>query len=78
MASRGDQIRCTFFFEKMKVKDGKKQVPASFFLNGRKIVTEEGEDKFFMDSDKALYPYVCMNDGSSAWAKVRIKSLLKA
>lgn len=52
IASQGDRIRCTVMFENENVRDKKKKVPFMFFLNGRKIVTEEGKDHFFLDSDK--------------------------
>ena len=76
MASRGDRILCTVMFEDEKVNDGK--VPVSFFLNGRKIITKKGEDRFFVDSrhDRPLHPYIGMTDGCSALAKVRSKMVL--
>ena len=72
MASRGDRIRCTIIFENEEMNDGKIQVPVSLLLNGRKMITKEGEDQFFMDSDRPLYPYVCITNGCSVLAKVRI------
>lgn len=72
MARQGDRIRCTVMFENEKVSDGKNQVSVYFSLNGRKITTEEGEDQFFVDFDKPLYPYVCMSGGCSVLAKVRV------
>ena len=74
LASRGDRIRCTVMFENEKKRDGKKQVPVSLCLNGRKIITKEGEDQFLVDCDRPLYPYICMTDGCSVLAKVRIKN----
>lgn len=73
MAHRGDRIRYTIMFENEVVIDGRVQVPIRFFLNGRKIITQEGEDHFFIDFNKPLFPYICMTDGGSALAKVRIK-----
>ena len=73
MASRGDRICCTLNFGNEIINDGNKQVPVSFFLNGKKMITKEGEDQFFMDSDKPLYPYIGMTNGCSAWAKVSVK-----
>ena len=74
MARRGDRIRCTVMFEKERVNGGKVQVPVSFSLNGRKIITKEGEDQVFMNYDKPFYPMMLMSGGSSALAKVRIKN----
>ena len=80
MARRGDRIRCTVMFENEKVNDGKKLVPVMFTLNGRKIITQEGEegkdgeDQFFIESDKPFYPYVAMSHGGSVLAKVRVKN----
>ena len=76
MALRGDRIRCTVMFENAKVNDQKVQVPVLFSLNGRKIVTKEGEDQIFMDSDKPLYPYIGMLHGCCVLAKVSIKKAL--
>ena len=56
------------------VIDGKFQVPVLFFLNGKKIITQEGEDQFFIDFNKPLFPYISMTDGGSVLAKVRIKN----
>lgn len=72
MGSRGDQIRCTVLIDNEKVNVGKKEVPVLFFLNGKKIVTEQGEYHFLLNSDKPLHPYVGMTDGCSVLAKVRI------
>ena len=71
MASRGDRIRCTVMFKNEEVVDGKKKVPILFFLNGSQIVTKR-EEQFFVDFDKALFPYIGMTNGCSAWAKVRV------
>ncbi|KAL9952826.1 hypothetical protein ACROYT_G040139 [Oculina patagonica] len=70
MARRGDQIRCRVIFENEKEINGKRQVPVTFSLNGREIITEEGEDQFFLDFDKPLYPYIGMTDGCSVLAKM--------
>ncbi len=74
MARRGDRIRCTVMLENEKKSDGKIQVPVVFSLNGRKILTQEGKDQFFIDSDKPLYPYIGMTKGSCVLAKVRVKN----
>ena len=71
-ASRGDRILCAIMFKNKRVNDGK--VPVSFFLNGRKIITKEGDDQFFVDSDRPLHPCIVMTDGCSALAKVRSKN----
>ncbi len=73
MARRGDRIRCTVLFG--DEKDEKVQVSVMFSLNGRIIITKEREDQFFMDSDKQLYPYVCMLHGGSVLAKVSSKNV---
>ena len=74
VALRGDRIRCTVLFEKEQEKDGKVQVPVLFTLNGRKMMIRDGKDpEIYMDSDKPLYPFVTMNDGSSVVAKVRTR-----
>ena len=73
LARQGDRIRCTVMFEHKKENNGKEQVPVLFTLNGRKIITQEGENQFFfVDSDKPLYPYVGMTDGCNVLAKVRV------
>ena len=73
MAGPGHRIRCKVMFENEKVVDGKKKVPIVFILNEKKIVTKEGEDQFFVDSDRPLYPYIGMTNGCGAWATVRVK-----
>ncbi|XP_078350088.1 uncharacterized protein LOC144634914 isoform X2 [Oculina patagonica] len=70
LAHRGDRILCTVLYEKEKEKDGKRQVPVTFSLNGEKIITEEGDDQFFVDSDKPLYPCIGMKLGSIVLAKM--------
>ena len=76
MARRGDRIRCTVMFKNERVEEGQKQVPVLFSLNGRKMITQKGEEReegeFFLDSDKPLYPYICMTPGCSVLAKVRL------
>ena len=72
MARRGDRIRCTVMFENERVEDGKKQVPVLFSLNGKKIMTKEGEAMFFIDYDKPLYPYIGMRRGCSVLVEVRL------
>ena len=74
MDSQGDRIQCFVDFENEQVIDGKKKVPVYFFLNKFKKTTKEGEDQFFIDSDRPLYPYVGMTDGCSARARVRATS----
>ena len=73
MGCRGDRIRCTLLFKKAIVVGGKLKIPVSFSLNGRKIITEEGREQFFMDFSEPLYPYVAMLHGGSALAKVRTR-----
>lgn len=73
-ASRGDRILITVMFENEKVDIGRKQVPVSFCLNGRKMITKEGKDRFFVNSKRSLHPYIGMTDGYSALAKVRSKN----
>lgn len=73
MARRGDRIRCTVMFEQQEQWDGEVLVPVLFSLNGRRIVTEEGEDPFYMDCVKPLYPFIGMMRGARVLAKVRIK-----
>ncbi|KAL9952837.1 hypothetical protein ACROYT_G040150 [Oculina patagonica] len=70
MAIRGDRIRCTAIFKNAKEKDGKRQVPVMFSLNGRKIIAEDGEDHFFLDCDKPLYPFIGMDRTGSVFAKM--------
>ena len=71
MARRGDRIRCTLMFENGKKKDGKIQV--TFTLNDRKITIRDGPNHVFMNSGKALYPYIGLTHGCSVLAKVRKK-----
>ncbi|KAL9952827.1 hypothetical protein ACROYT_G040140 [Oculina patagonica] len=68
-AGCGDRIRCTVMFENKKENDGKVQVPVMFSLNGMKITPQVGEDPFFLDSDRPLYPYIGMREDSSVLAK---------
>ena len=75
MARRGDRIRCTVMLDRQRESDGK--VPVLFTLNGSKIIIREDEKKddeykIFMDPKESLYPYICMTDGCSMLAKVRI------
>ncbi|KAL9952844.1 hypothetical protein ACROYT_G040157 [Oculina patagonica] len=70
MACRGDRIRCSVIFGNEKVNEGKQQVPVVFSLNGRKIISKVGEDQFFLDCDKPLYPYIGMMQGSTVLAKM--------
>ena len=74
MARVGDRIRCSVMFENEQVINGKVQFPVSFFMNGRKIITKEEKDHFFVDADKALYPYIGIIGGASVAAKVRIRN----
>ncbi|KAJ7330694.1 hypothetical protein OS493_021621 [Desmophyllum pertusum] len=69
MARRGDLIRCTVMFERIKIdQNGYTQVPVCFTLNGRKII-QDGDD-YFVDYTCSLYPYIGMTDGCSVLAKM--------
>lgn len=88
VARQGDRIRCTIMFE--NERDGKVEVVFTMndrkitirkVLNKRKTTVGEygeasqnGQDQIFMDSGRALYPYIGLTHGCSVLAKVRSRS----
>ena len=71
-ARRGDHIRCTVMFEKKQERDGKAKVPVFFTLNGKKITFGRGAYHHYLNCDNPLFPFICMTEGCSVLAKVRV------
>ncbi|KAL9952839.1 hypothetical protein ACROYT_G040152 [Oculina patagonica] len=85
LARRGDRIRCTVLFKKDQDGNKHVSVMFSLNGN-RMMITQKGEEgegdgeeeggeggeggEFSMDSDCALYPYICMTHGYSVLAKM--------